>query len=132
MKKKIAIALVGLFAVGFSAFAQSDKKGLYMFGWAQCLNDTTVYVSEVQFVAGAELDKSKQLVNRSEYSDQFKNYMELAETTPHMTACVLYGKSRSAVEKTLDKICKKLLKKQSGALKKVPANEFQFQSLTSQ
>ena len=129
MKKTLFLLFVSLFAFSLSASAETENKGVYMFGWAQCLNDTVVYVSAIQHMPTATIEGS-QLVDRAAYGTQFKGYLELAETTPHMTACVFYAKSLSSLEKTLDKLCRKTLKKKDFGLKKISAEEFKFQSLT--
>lgn len=119
MQKIIARLLMAMFAmaVAMPVAARSKKAGdaavtmVYVYGVAQNLGDTIVYLSSITPVAGATLKNRSELENRIYYSEQFKKYIEEKYNSPHQTVAVVYGKKLKDVEKRFKKMEEKIRKK---------------------
>ena len=100
-----------------SARKQSEKKSnekpttIFIFGVAQDLADTTVYVSAITTVAGAKLNSGGDLENWTYYSEQLKKYVEATFQRPHQTVAVYYDKKLKNVEKRYQKVETQIRKK---------------------
>lgn len=82
---------------------------LYMFGFSASFQDSVVYMTDVQDVAGAWMDnKSKFLISRDNYSYQLKHYLEgIGEK--NRVCMVFFAKSKSKAERQYLKLRKQYL-----------------------
>ncbi len=128
MKNIKAIVLLFAFSLCAISFAQSKKeaKGVYLFGVAGSFTDSIVYVTDVQFVADAQLDNKGLLMERAVYSNRLKSFVEQEDGLSGRTAAVFYHKKKSSLEKKLKKIKGKYRKSKVLILHEVPA-EFKFE-----
>lgn len=109
----------------FTANAEKDAKTIYAFGFGETLNDTTVFLSPVQVLEGAETDKSGFLIFREEYATQLQQH--LSEQYGKTTMCVLiYATSRDKAEKKYVRLRRELQRRPHTKLVEMPVNEFQF------
>ncbi len=106
--------------------AANEKSPVYMFGIVTSFNDSVLYMSQVQLVDSAYIDKkTKFLYSRENYSFQLKNYMKsLGIENP--TCITIYGFKKNKVEKKYSKIRKKYADKDKYFIKYLAADEFKF------
>lgn len=130
MNKIIAI-LFALLLMPVMADAQDNTipaKEMYMFGVAFTPLDSTVYMTELQPVAGTRVyKKSKLLHNRSEYSSQLKNFI-LEAGLDRMITAVSYSPKRNKAESKYVKMKQKYQKK-GFVVKHITSSDFSFREL---
>lgn len=113
----LLIVLAMATASNASARKQTEKKAneklttIFIFGVAQDLADTTVYISAITTVAGAKLNSGGDLENWTYYSEQLKKYVETTFQRPHQTVAVYYDKKLKNVEKRYQKTETQIRKK---------------------
>ena len=133
--QSLLFAAIGA-CVAFNAAARQntgskDKKEqtmVYIFGVAQDLADTTVYVSSITSVAGATLKSHNELENWMYYSEQFKKHIEASYQRPHQTVAVYYDRKLKNLEKKYEKVEAKIRKKSPypPTFKYIRPEEFHF------
>lgn len=80
--------------------AINKQTPLYMFGFGMSLNDSTVYLTEIQHVDSAWVDtKTGFLYSRENYSDQLRRYLQEEAGIAHPTSVVLFAEKRKNIEK---------------------------------
>lgn len=88
----------------------SDEDIIYIFGVGTNFNDSTIYLTEITPVNGLRLDpKTKFLPARSEFSLQFREYLEGQLGLVYETTCVFYSEKRSKAQKYAYKLRKRYL-----------------------
>lgn len=105
-----------------------DKEApkVYMFGFAASFNDSTIYLTDIQEVNGAYMaEKTKFLVNRDEYSYQFRNYLQ-GEGKLYPTCITSYAYSNKDILKKYEKIKKRYIDKNKGRYIVVNIDNTQF------
>lgn len=132
MKSFICIALLSLFfALPYSAKA-GDGEGkntitAYIFGVGVSHTDSTVYISEIQQLDEALIEKKTGFLNRMpDYSEQYRSM--LRSTYPGFITCsVFYGDKAEKVEKKRAKLLRHYARKKSEMkIVEVPAGKFSF------
>lgn len=127
MKNFLRFILLGL--VMLAGTLQTAARGngddvVYVFAVGTSLNDSVYYLSAVQRMDGATLEKgTKFLANRSAYSRQFRAYLKRTYAADH-TCTVFYTKQRSAAEKKYLKLRKLYNGKKDCRLVEVAASDF--------
>lgn len=113
------------------AAAQKKQKAeevqrVWAFGFAENLNDTLVYISPVQELVGAELEKGTEfLMFREDYAQQMKQKME--STYPGGYVCsVIYAKTKERAEKKYLKVRREQRRRYQTLLIELTREEFQF------
>ncbi|MBR1593643.1 MAG: hypothetical protein IJ659_02580 [Alloprevotella sp.] len=124
------ISLVLLAAsLSLGAAAQKNTKeftGIHVFGVGTSFNDSTVYISQPQFLPEATLQaKTRFMENRAKYAFQMKTYLE-ANYAANETCAVFYAKTHKTLEKKYLKVRRRLLKR-GVRIVEMPASEFAFQ-----
>ncbi len=92
------LALVVFLACNVRAFAAApDRKTtadgvqtLYIYGVSQNLNDTIAYVSDITVITGSHLLEKGYFLQRDQYADQFKDYVQQRFASPHQTTAVFF------------------------------------------
>ncbi len=135
----IAFALMSIFAI--SSVAKSiQPKHLYMFGFSASFNDSTIYVTDIQDVQGAWIDKkTKFLINRDNYSYQLRDYFFNNLQQENRICMVFFATSKSKAEKQKKKLMKKYIpnpKKKKDNWKSydihyIPSTDFKFTPIES-
>lgn len=94
-------------------------------------NDSTVYFTDIQKIDSALINaKNKFLINRSEYSNQLKNYLE-ANGLNRRTCIVSFAFKQKNAQKKYNKMRNKYLKKGgSFDLKNLYSKDFQFSAIS--
>ena len=125
----IAVALL----LPNTAAAQKKQKAeevqrVWAFGFAENLNDTLVYLSPVQELVGAELEKNTEfLMFREDYALQMKQKME--NTYPGGYVCsVIYAKSKEKAEKKYLKVRREQRRRYQTLLIELTKEEFLFKA----
>lgn len=98
---------------------------MYIFGVAYSPVDSTVYITELQFIEGAHVNKKTGfLYSRNEYSSQLSDYM-ISLGNRHMTVSVTYDvNSKKAEKKYLS--MKSKYQKSKYLIKYLASSEFFF------
>jgi lipoprotein len=110
------LALVVFLACNVRAFAAApDRKTtadgvqtLYIYGVSQNLNDTIAYVSDITVITGSHLLEKGYFLQRDQYADQFKDYVQKRFASPHQTTAVFFDTRIEAAEKRREKLRKHL------------------------
>lgn len=106
--------------------AKNKDTQIYAFATGLCFNDSTTYISAILSVPDAQTDhKTGFLNNRSEYSNQFKRYLETSEKGP-FTCAVFFAKSKKSLEKKYIKLRNLYEMKNQSKFVEVPINKFKF------
>ena len=128
MKKISLILFLALFST-LSISAQNEKEQpepVYIWGASVCFNDTVVYFTEIQQLDGVELEKGSDfLPNRQLYSYELKDYMSFKEDMPGRTSVILFSKKKQTLEKRVEKIKQRLVKK-NGKTVRYLGDKFKF------
>lgn len=106
MKKIFFVVFLCLLAVSVGAKKKSNNivTTVYMFGLSTNFNDSTVWMTDVQKVDGAQLKKKTYfLVDRSVYSQQLTDFFS-ANGEPYRTNVVFYDKNLSKLHKLYLKV----------------------------
>lgn len=107
---KYTIAAVTFLGITANMSAKEEKAPkTYMFGFAASFNDSTVYFTDIQEITDAYMaEKTKFLVNRDEYSYQFRNYLQ-GEGKQYPTCITSYAYNRKDIVKKYEKLRKKYM-----------------------
>lgn len=128
--RTFAAAVVCAMAVTTAA-AKGPGKPIFAFGYATCLGDSTVYVSAIQQLEGAQLTKKKSmLVSREQYSHQMEQYMRSTDGKVY-TCAIFYAKSRKKAEKQYVSL-RRQCNRQKEKMVELPADAFAFTALTAE
>ena len=105
----------------------TDEDVIYLFGVGTNFNDSTVYLTEVTPLNGLRLDpKTKFLPARSDFSLQFREYLEGQLGLVYETTCVFFSEKRSKALKYAYKLRKRYLDQGYQNLIVVDAQKFSF------
>lgn len=88
----------------------TDSDVVYIFGVGTNFNDSVVYLTDVTPVAGIRLEpKTKFLPARSDFSLQFREYLEGKLGLVYETTCVFFSDKRKKAQKYAFKLRKRYL-----------------------
>ena len=101
MKIAVASLFTMLLSVSIPAEAQNmTPKKVFMFGFAQSFNDSTVYFTDIQVVDSAYIEhKTKFLADRQLYSFQLQRYLEENYKGGPYVPSVFFSKNRKRMER---------------------------------
>ena len=127
----IIIALLGM--VQLTAIAKpkdknpEEPKRVYLYGVAMNFNDSTVYITDVQHLDSTIIHDNGCLQNYSNYSMQWKVYLEGTLNELNQTCAVIYSDKKKKLDKSYLKTRKKYTNDKSKTLKQVGTDAFAFQ-----
>ena len=102
---------------------------IYAFGFAASFNDSTVYFTEIHEVDSVWInEKNKFLLNRNDYSNQLKGYLD-AKGLTHRTCIISYELKRKDLEKRYEKMKAKYLKKGNYSIEYIEPKDFRFETV---
>ena len=128
IKVFVVFLLLALTAVGLSAKSDVRTTKVYMFGFALSLTDSVVYLTDVQAVDSAQVEKKYGfLYGRSLYAAQLQNYIENTYNKPNATSVVFFNRKKSKLEGEYIEIRKRYSKDKNVILAPVGVDAFQFQ-----
>lgn len=134
--KKWRIVLVGLLGVlQLSAFAApkenkektEEPKRVYMYGIAVNFNDSTVYLTDMQYLDDMVIQPNGSLQNYANYSLQLKVYLEGTLGETNQTCAVIYSDKKKKLEKRYIKTRKRYQANKDKVLKRIGTDNFTFQ-----
>jgi len=127
------IKLIALLLCIFSlctafSFKKKEKKDptIYMCGFSASFSDSLVFITNIQAVDGAKLDKNGFLINRQQYSYQLKSYLESKKDARNATCFVMYSSEKKAIMNKSNKLLNKYEKGHMSIIKTVNEPEFKF------
>ncbi|EHG24141.1 hypothetical protein HMPREF9332_00342 [Alloprevotella rava F0323] len=122
--KRIFLGFIAmLMAVAMQA---KDDGRIYVFGISTSFNDSIVYISAVQDLQGASLQKKTGFLEyRSSYTAEFQQYLE-SKYQSNQTCAIFFATDRNKLEKKYLKLRKRINKEHPGTLKEISASDFQF------
>lgn len=122
--KRIFLSFIAmLMAVAMQA---KDDGKIYVFGVSTSFNDSIVYLSSVQDLEGASLQKKTGFLEyRSFYSAEFQHFLE-SKYQGNQTCAIFFATDRNKLEKKYLKLRKRLSKGKPDTLKEISASDFQF------
>ena len=113
----------------------SKTEAVYMFGVSQSLKDSLVYISDIHEIQGITLDKQKFLQHREQYTQQFRQYVEVSQGRPNQTTAVFFDKNFKTLNKKLGKAIKRFEGQKLGGMKQkvviISKDQFGFQRLVN-
>ena len=99
---------------------------MYMFGFSASFKDSVVYVTDIQDVQGAWIEKkSKFLMGRDKYSEQLKTHLTEQLRQNDRVCVVVFNKSKKKAEKKYLKLMKKY--KKGYDIRYLNVTEFKFE-----
>lgn len=127
----ISIATLALltFAITDSSFARNRKdnpRKVYAYGAAESLNDTLLYLSPIQELQGAELDRSGFLIFREEYEAQLQQYIQTQHPGQETLCVIVYSTSRNKLEKKYLRLRREWNRRSHRRFTELPVTDFQF------
>lgn len=118
----VAMAVASL-PLSVSAKSHGEK-AVYAFGYATCLGDSTVYLSSVQLLDNASVDrKTGFLNNREDYARQMENALRIAYGK-HFTCALFFFKKKEKAEKKYVEIRKRFHKDRLVRVEELPVSAF--------
>ena len=108
IRKLLPLFIAALFAM--NSHADNRPMGAHIFGFATSFNDSTVYLTEIQYVDSAYIGKSNFLFSRENYSYQLQNYLK-SKGIANPTCVTTFAKKQKNIEKKYLKMRKRYEKK---------------------
>ena len=99
-----AVAAVTVFA---KQPKNKTKYGVYVAGVSASFTDSLVYMTDIQYVDSASLDKNGFWVGRALYSLQLKDYLEMQKGERNRTCFVFFSSKKKSLQKELSKLKQK-------------------------
>lgn len=130
MKIAVASLFTMLLSVSIPAEAQNmPPKKVFMFGFAQSFNDSTVYFTDIQVVDSAYIEhKTKFLAERENYSYQLKSYLE-NKGKRNMVCGTSFAETRKDIEKKYMKMKQRYGNRGHYSIQYINENEMKFESI---
>ncbi len=125
-----SLAIVAILLLGSASVSAAEKETpVFLFGLSRSLNDSTVYMTEIQLMSTATINTSnKFLLNRDKYSEQLTEYLE-KQGVDYPTTITEYSTSRNKAEKKFLKMRNKFMREGSFELKIITTDTFQYTPL---
>ena len=127
----ILIGLLGM--VQLTAIAKpkdkntEEPKRVYLYGVATNFNDSTVYITDVQHLDSIVIHDNGCLQNYSNYSMQWKVYLEGTLNELNQTCAVIYSDKKKKLEKRFLRMRKKCLAERKQRFKQIGTDSFRFE-----
>ena len=100
MKVRKLLLIIFTIVISMHVHAAKEVTGTHMFGFAASFNDSTIYITEIQYVDSAYIGKSNFLFSRENYSYQLQNYLRsIGAVTP--TCITTFAKDQKRIEKNI-------------------------------
>lgn len=133
MRKILIVALFAVVCFG-SITAKSKKlageRPVYMFAYTHSFKDSVCYISSVQLVEGAKLDKDGMLQDRAVYSNAFAKFVgeTIGQNMP--VSSVHFFTNKLKAERAQSKLRTQSAKRGQKVVKSIPASDFAFKART--
>ena len=129
----LLIDLLGILQLSALAAPKEKKekteapKRVYMFGVATNFNDSTVYLTDVQYLDHAMMGTDGSLKDHTGYSQQLKAFLESTLGETNQTCAVIYSDKKKKLEKRFIRARKKYQTDKAKTLKRIGTDTFMFQ-----
>ena len=107
----------------------TQPRRVYLYGAAVGFNDSTVYLTDIQYLDSVIVNHEGALSNHANYALQLKVYLEGTLGEINQTCAVVYSTKKRKVESDLSKMRYKYESAKDKTLKKINKDEFTFQRL---
>ena len=105
-----------------------DKpRRVYLCGVAMGFNDSTVYLTDIQYLDSVIINSEGALSNHANYTMQMKVYLEGTLGELHQTCAVIYSAKKRRVENELSKMRYRYESSKDKTLKRISKEDFSFQ-----
>lgn len=106
------------------------QKTVYAFGFGTSFNDSTVYLSAIQILPEAQIQKKTGfLENRASYTLQMKRYLE-SNYVGHETCVLFFSTKKEKLEKKYIKVRRQAQRNKQQTVRELPSEEFRFSALS--
>lgn len=107
-KGGLRLLVAFVIAVVCALTVQAKKQEVYLFGVATSFNDSTVCITEIQYIPDASIEdnRSKFLIGRDNYSYQLRDYLA-TEGLSNRTCATFWATSTKDIEKKYEKVVDK-------------------------
>ena len=131
MKKIFLGILISAAFICLSSFksGKGEVKPVYVYGVAASFTDTVLYITDVQKLEGAALDKSKFLPFRDGYSYQLKVFLEGTLGAKDRVCAIFFSEDIKKLNKGAVKMYKKYAKNGAYSIRRLTKEEFEFQTI---
>ena len=133
VRQVLIIAVVLLLGWVNSSNAKGYKPAkVYMFGFSESFNDSTVNFTDIQAIdAFVENNHTHFLINRDEYSYQLRYYIESRQLNSYPTCIVVYAFTEKEAMKKYIKLQERYTKKakQKYIVNAIPSSQFHFKTV---
>lgn len=129
---KIALFCVIMLTMALQSFAIERPTTLYVYGFSASFNDSTVYLTEIQQLDSAWVNKRTGfLYSRENYSYQLKTYL-LNQGVVNPTCIISFAKTRKEIEKKYESLKKRYMKNAgSFIVKTLSPQDFKFEAISA-
>ncbi len=127
------ICLLGILQLPILAAPKENKenteetKRIYMYGIAIDFNDSTVYLTDVQYLDSIVMKPDGSIHNLSGYSLQLRVYLEDQLNETNQTCAVIYSDKKRKLEKRFSATRRKFQYDKSKTIKLIGTDDFAFQ-----
>jgi len=105
------------------------QKTVYAFGFGTSFNDSTVYLSAIQVLPDAQVQKKTGfLKHRASYTSQMKRYLE-SNYIGHETCVLFFSTRKEKLEKKYIKVRRHAQRNKQQTVKELSSEEFRFSAL---
>jgi len=103
----------------------------YLFGFAASFKDSTVYITDIQVIDSAYINKTGFLFGRDNYSFQFGHYLQ-SKGVLNATTTTIFSDEQKKIEKKYLSLKKKYVKEGRFDIKYVQQNSFKYIGIVPQ
>ena len=106
-----------------------QPRRVHLYGAAVNFNDSTVYLTDIQYLDSVIINSEGALSNHANYALQMKVYLEGTLGEKNQTCSVIYSPKKRKIEDKLSKMRYKFQSAKDKTLKKITADEFTFKRI---
>lgn len=130
MNTKLFTNYLFVFTFLFLYCATTVAKGkdrVYVFGVSESFKDSTIYLTDIQMVEGAQIQpRTKFFLGRAEYSRQLKEFLTREMGKPDRICAIYFSKSKRKIENKYIKVRRRYTQKRGLTTEQLPTSRFQF------
>jgi len=129
---KIALFCFVMLMISLQTFAIERPTTLYVYGFSASFNDSTVYITDIQQLDSAWVNKQTGfLYSRDNYSYQLKNYLQ-NNGVENPTCIISFAKTRKEIEKKYAALRKRYTKGDASyTIKQLSYDKFHFNVISA-
>lgn len=125
--KFLSLIFLALTLFSAEAGAKSKDKGAYVYGFALSFNDSTVYITDIEYLPTARvIGKAKFLYGRDNYSYQLRTYLS-NKGMANPTCITSFSTKKKDAEKAYLKLRKRYNAQNGFLVKDITPNEFKYE-----